>query len=354
MRDVVQNLASHYNINEDEALRVVTQNIPVSMPSGSPLKSAKSLSDLLPNGKSLDDMNVNELGEFLVQQKSDEDVTPVLLRYILGEFKYGQRATKLLPGQKPLSKIPSAKDVAHPLGDQLEHASAVSQAFDVLAKESDYLHLHQVAGWVDMTDKSVWDDYVADVISGKVKPGMSVFEAGCGVLAFLRAVQEQTADIQIGGMDGAPATIQLIKDKLEPDNADSFYSGFMPGALAKVEDESFDVVVCNSVFQYLASDEDAKKSVEGMLRIAKKWVIIADVCNKRCEEETLAVQQGMDWCEALPEYKSYWKSWWEDNFERSGEHLVSIRHVETPFYKRRTQRYVVYIEKNAARMGPKQ
>ena len=58
-----------------------------------------------------------------------------------------------------------------------------------------------------------------------------------------------------------------------------------------------------------------------------------------------------DASDSLPEYRSYKKSWWEENFEGFG-HLVSIRHVQVPQYIRRTERYVVYIEKNAPTIKP--
>jgi len=103
-------------------------------------------------------------------------------------------------------------------------------------------------------------------------------------------------------------------------------------------------VCCNSVFQYLPDRKSALDSVHGMIRVAKKWVIVADVCDERFHQETNDRVANLAWAAGLPEYRTYPKSWWIDNFS-SSETLVSIRHVDTKSYARRTERYVVYIEK---------
>ena len=80
--------------------------------------------------------------------------------------------------------------------------------------------------------------------------------------------------------------------------------------------------------------------------MAKKWVIIADVVDAWFDDETSARVGNLEWAKDVPKYRSYEKSWWEEKFGR-GDHLVSIRHVEVHSYRRRAERYVVYIEKNA-------
>ena len=81
-------------------------------------------------------------------------------------------------------------------------------------------------------------------------------------------------------------------------------------------------------------------------------VIIADICDHKFHDITqkhrMALSNAAD---DLPEYRSYRKSWWEEEFEGQG-HLVSIKHVTVPQYIRRTERYVVYIEKNAPTVVP--
>jgi ubiquinone/menaquinone biosynthesis C-methylase UbiE len=248
----------------------------------------------------------------------------------------------MLPGQTPPAKPETTCDVDAD-GEVPDHLAA----FNVLAQESKYRHLHQVSGWVDMDNKNVWDDYVADTMAGKLRSGDRVFEAGCGVLAFLQACLDIQNDLVLGGVDGAPRTIRLIKEKLVHESfRDNFFVGMLPHAMLKVPSDSWDVVVCNSVFQYFGSDEDAVASVWEMIRVAKRWVIIADVCDKLWETKTNDLKNSMEWTKGVPHYRCYSQDFW-DQFAASGEHLVSRRHVNVKEYVRRKERYVVYIEKNA-------
>jgi len=181
--------------------------------------------------------------------------------------------------------------------------------------------------------------------------------------------QTMGGSIKLGGVDGARKTVELCQSDLLPnllthtgkdfpdawtkeeaalveEARQNFYVGMLPDCLVKVPDDAWDVVVCNSVFQYLASHDQAKNAVEEMIRIAKRWVIIADVCDQKYDTMTQNRKSGLNWTGELPDYRTYRKSWWEDNFD-NGVHLVSIKHVNTKHYARRTERYVVYIEKNA-------
>lgn len=349
-----------------------------------------------PSKKRVDEMNVMELGKFLSSRTDalEEGAVPFLPRFVLGEFHYGQRATRFLPGQKatvsPLmgpavATAPASLPPLDTTKGELDNEGApaakrarvqqngaaassdtnlkslqesVSAAFNVLAKESKFRHLHQAAGWVDMNDRQVWDDYVKDVMAGKLRAGDRLFEAGCGVLAFLRACEGLAENLVIGGMDGAGQTVKTVQETLVAlEFRQNFFVGLLPDALKRVPDDSWDAVVCNSVFQYLGDEEQAKRSVHEMVRVAKRWVIIADICDRKFHRQTNERVRGLGWTKSsqAPEYRNHPKSWWEDEFEGFG-HLVSIRHMETASYVRRTERYVVYIEKGAGedtRSGPK-
>ena len=111
---------------------------------------------------------------------------------------------------------------------------------------------------------SVWNNYVADVINGNIKEGDSVFEAGCGVLAFLTPIyQMNNSNIRMGGVDGASKLIELVKNDVLPklmansplNNQDgpesikeNFSVGLVPDCLYQVPDNHWNAVVCNSVF----------------------------------------------------------------------------------------------------------
>jgi len=310
----------------------------------------RALKDVV--GQNIDNLDVSQLRELLSTVPEHEQAVPFLLRFVLGEFKYGQRATKLKKNQKaqkPITPVDSPRNKSIKRADSAgdNHQNKVSEAFDVLARESAFCHLHQLAGWVDIKDVSVWDNYVKDVMFGKLRDNDTLFEAGCGVLAFLRSAQKLASNVAIGGLDGAAKTIELIKkDYVSKETANNFFVGFLPEAMNKVESNSWDIVVCNSVFQYFSDRDQAVLAVKEMLRVAKRWVIIADVVDEKYALETKEHKERLQSAsDQLPDYLTYPRGWWEQ-FD-SIENLVSIKKVESQTYVRRKERYTVYIEKNA-------
>eukprot|EP00400_MALV-I_sp_L67-5_P001074 gene1074-253_t len=296
-------------------------------------------------------MTIQELKDVLAKSDSRELAWPFLLRCVLGEFHYGQRVTAIQPGQKPAISPAGSPGHARQRGETDPLVAQNLRAFDVMAAESKYRHLHQVAGWVDITNKNVWDDYVKDTINGKIKEGDSVFEAGCGVMAFLTSCTEAWPNLTIGGLDGAPKTIQLNKERVADHLKNNFFVGMLPDAMADrsmLPDNSWDVVVCNSVFQYLPSEEAAQATVREMIRVARKWVIIADILDPRYQSQNHEFQKKGEmgeWAKDLPVYRDYDKNFW---FQFENENtLLNMRHVESFDYVRRKQRYVVMFEVNA-------
>ena len=171
------------------------------------------------DGGAVDQMTVTELRDVLGNAESAEAAWPFLLRFVLGEFHYGQRVTGLQPGQKPGRASSVSGSTLAGTGKDDEALDPITKqnlkAFDVMAAESRYRHLHQVSqffnftfhrkfeheisyeirqfqmvlngcfpaickvsGWIDITSKVVWDNYVRDVINNKIAPGDRVFEAG--------------------------------------------------------------------------------------------------------------------------------------------------------------------------------
>ncbi|EER11609.1 hypothetical protein Pmar_PMAR009823 [Perkinsus marinus ATCC 50983] len=122
-------------------------------------------------------------------------------------------------------------------------------------------------------------------------------------------------DITIGGCDGAPRTVRLVKKELAPRE---FRDNFFVGMLSHHNSATF-------FSRYFASHDQALETVNEMLRVAKKWVIIADVCCEKYRHLIEGAVRTMDWTKNLPQYRTYEKTWW-DQFDDQG-HLVSIRHV---------------------------
>lgn len=68
-------------------------------------------------------------------------------------------------------------------------------------------------------------------------------------------------------------TIELVQTELAPPECrDNFFVGMLPESMDQIPDNSWDVVCCNSVYQYIVDKDAAKKATEGMIRVAKKWV----------------------------------------------------------------------------------
>ena len=296
----------------------------------------------------------NQLPRRFFYSKNRADIPPRTPKGIKASRKILERvfsqspegsAACFLPALKTTKEL-SEKTTAADDENHRRHSSIVAAAFDWMAVEAKFRHLHQVAGWVDISDKSVWDAYVKEVMCGKLKDGDRLFEAGCGVGAFLTSCQLLSENLQLGGMDGACKTITLVKRDLCPQQlANNFSSGMIPDALSSVESDSWDVVVCNSVFQYLVDEAQAREAVLEMLRIGRRWVVIADVCDREFHDITQKHRARLEesaGC-ALPEYRTFRKTWWEQEFEKLG-HSVSIRHVEEKRYQRTQERYVVYLE----------
>ncbi len=207
-----------------------------------------------------------------------------------------------------------------------------------------------------------------------------MFDAGCGVLAFINAVRTNIPTIQCAGMDGAPGVVTQLKTELCPKlglDPDMFHCGLLPSGMASVASGEFDVCVCHSVFQYL-SHEDAAASVREMLRIVKPGglVLIADICDEKTKEvqekfskcvflykymrmwlcahhrtfaytvEEHFAREAISYGETLPRHTYYPKEWF-DQFCTEGSGVSNyIRHVKTKGYVRRHHRYCVYLRKD--------
>ncbi len=221
--------------------------------------------------------------------------------------------------------------------------------FDTLSRKK-RLFPHQSSGWKDIGTVEEWDEYVLDVIGDRVPPRGSVFEAGCGCLAFLGAVRRRHPMIRIAGMDASLECIERIQRELATSaDAANFYRGHLPRDLHRIPDQQYDVVVSNSVFQYLGGKEDAVRTVEEMLRIARPdgTVIVADVCDEtereKNDENMRELWPSYGTPGGLPAHTYFARGWWE---RFAGEEVVrEIRSSGAPRYWRRQYRYNVYLVK---------
>lgn len=216
---------------------------------------------------------------------------------------------------------------------------------------------HQSSGWKDIGAVEEWDEYVFDVIGDRVPPRGSVFEAGCGCLAFLGAVRKRHPLISIAGCDASLECIERIQMELASSaEAERFYQGHLPDGLRCIPDEQYDVVVSNSVFQYLREKEDAIRSVEEMLRIARSGgtVIVADVCDEaereKNEESMRRLWPSYGTPGGLPSHTYFAREWWQ---RFAGDRIaLEVSSSGAPRYWRRKYRYNVYLVKSRRRSLP--
>ncbi|NUM33805.1 MAG: methyltransferase domain-containing protein [Candidatus Brocadiae bacterium] len=225
--------------------------------------------------------------------------------------------------------------------------------FNEIAEDRKHIHLHQMSGWKDIEDIALWEDYVADVIQGQIQPKDRIFEAGCGCGCFLLTIKKFYPDITVAGIDAAVSAIQRIQKEILPEKEARYFKvGILPDGLNQEPSASYNIVLSNSVFQYIQKKEDAEKSVQEMIRITKPGgkIIIADVVDEAFrsinEEKMRALWDGYGEEQGYPCHAYYAKEWW-NRFQTEGNSLF-IRHVDVEKYWRRKYRYVVYIDKQIA------
>jgi len=223
--------------------------------------------------------------------------------------------------------------------------------FNEIAEDKKHIYLHQMSGWKDIEDVAIWEKYVADVIQDHIQADSKIFEAGCGCAGFLVSIKKLYPGVKIAGMDAAASTIQRIQKEILPqEDSCHFKVGTLPHDLAQEASGIYDIVLANSVFQYIQSKEDAQKTVQEMIRMAgpKGKVIIGDVCDEEFrhinEEKMRLLWSGYGETQGYPCHAYYKKEWW--NRFLGEKNSLSIRHVDVEEYWRRKYRYVVYIHKH--------
>ena len=158
-------------------------------------------------------------------------------------------------------------------------------------------HLHQTAGWYDIEDAEVWRDYVLDAVGARLAPGQRVFEAGCGVLAFLEVLHSAQPGLSLAGVDGSAESIELVHREVAPRlgiDPDAFRVGRLPQALLQEAPEQYELTVCNSVLQYL-SNEHAWQVIESLWNMTRPGgaLVLADLCDSAYRENGRREARGV-------------------------------------------------------------
>lgn len=230
--------------------------------------------------------------------------------------------------------------------------ASLSAARRAALREGRSEHLHQTAGWYDIDDAQVWRDYVLDAVGPRLESGLRVFEAGCGVLAFLQVLHTAQPGLALAGVDGCADSIDIVRNEIAPKleiDGGSFRVGQLPQALEQESDAQYGLTVCNSVLQYLPKD-DAWKVIDALWRMTRPGgsVVLADLCDIACRETENAklAEYWQGYATELPAYTYFGEADFARFTERGGK--VEIRRSAAPGYRRAATRFIVALEKPGA------
>ena len=186
------------------------------------------------------------------------------------------------------------------------------------------------------------------MIRDRVRDGDVVFEPGCGVLALLCEIKRRYPQVTLHGMEPSEVVMARLWSSLSPEEADHFFLGRLPEGMARIADATFDVLVCNSVLQYMVSDQ-VEFAIREMIRVTKpgRHVLLGGICDMARRDE---IEQAVAhvWKGTLIEgdeglTRTYFERAWWQRFADDG-HRVEILERHLPSLKNRGLRYNVHIE----------
>ena len=177
-----------------------------------------------------------------------------------------------------------------------------------------------------------------------IKPGASILEVGCGTGAFLFPFADK--GYKLSGVDYS-ANLVAIAQKAIPEG--TFVTN--EAANLEFEDNQFDYVIVNSVFQYFADLDYAEKAMEQISQVLKRpgKVAILDLNDaaKKQEYENIRRQKlGDEEYERL--YSSlthmfYDRNWVAETARKFG-FACEIEQVDIDGYSNSSFRYNVFLE----------
>mmetsp|Transcript_280 Transcript_280/g.246 ORF Transcript_280/g.246 Transcript_280/m.246 type:complete len:268 (+) Transcript_280:3-806(+) len=225
--------------------------------------------------------------------------------------------------------------------EQKFSTKAKIQKVDIFADQN----LHAISGWNDIS-LSIWKDYVHSCVEGLGisgnGEGKSLFDVGCGCLAFMEQIRSIHPELTFGGMDSSTSFMNWI-DFEKTYQKSNFYQGLLPQGLRVDGIFKYDYVVCNSVFQYLGQKE-AAKTVSRMLNLVKPSgkILICDICDEafKDEEDAFLAKNVPGYGISLNNHTYFSKDWWKQ-FDVN----IYIFHSGVSTYIRSKTRYQVVLSK---------
>ena len=112
---------------------------------------------------------------------------------------------------------------------------------------------------------------VAEILAGKVTPGETLLDAGCGGGHYYWSFVKRGVDVEYHGLDYTPAMIELARTELCP-QAGLAPDRFVLGSIENL-DREFDNVVC---FNVLTNNLHYGLPLERLLLCTKKRIVIRE------------------------------------------------------------------------------
>lgn len=172
-------------------------------------------------------------------------------------------------------------------------------------------------------------EYGLKYLKPPLKDGDHVFEAGCGVGAYLKVVKELYPNVSLSGIDLVPEAIE-IANKVLPGN---FYVGNVI-KLKKEKNNTYDYTASNGVIGYLNNLTEAYQMVQELVRITKKGkpIMISSIAENKNSAGSFNL--------FIP------KSWWYKNADLWNVQITTISCMGNwPGAESQGSRYAVFMKK---------
>lgn len=157
--------------------------------------------------------------------------------------------------------------------DEFEMFCALKKldGFDVAVQNEESYFKGFYLNWLRMHDR----------IKEMVSSYSSVYEVGCGGGVNLYMFKRRHPDLRVGGVDYSNNLLDCARQIL-PEGS------FEYGEASRIrEDDKYDIVISDSVFQYFPSEEYAGMVLRKMLSKASKLCFLGEVHDKDLEDQML-------------------------------------------------------------------
>jgi len=189
-----------------------------------------------------------------------------------------------------------------------------------------------------------WRRFVLETAAAMgITPGCSIFEVGCGSGAYLYELYRQGCTV--AGLDASSALIGYAREA-------------MPQGRWQVAEASqldpfpeYDFVVSCAAFLYFPSLDYAQHVLEGMVRKARRGVMVLDVPDLALRDPALAMRRRMTGEEAYArkyeglDHLYISRSWFQSTLANLNVAGVRITNQQIEGYANGAHRYNVFVEK---------